>query len=84
MTELFNINYRPIWAILMPLLVSLFILFAGKRPNIRETGTIIGSIALCLIVLSMSHTVLTAGPILFSVCPLFPGIGLIFRVMHWV
>lgn len=80
MTELFDISFRPVWAILVPLLVSVFILLAGRKPNIREAGILSGSIALFLIVLSMSHKVLTTGPILYKVCPLLPGINLSFRV----
>jgi formate hydrogenlyase subunit 3/multisubunit Na+/H+ antiporter MnhD subunit len=56
------------------------IIFSGKRPNLRESWTLSGSLALCLIVLSMTPVVLEQGPIQFSWLDLFPGVGLAFRV----
>jgi len=80
MTELFSISYRPVWAVILPLLVALFILFAGKKPNLRESGILSGSSVLCFIVLSMTPTVLKTGPILFEGFTLFPGIDFAFKV----
>lgn len=80
MTEILNIIYRPLWAIIIPLLVALFILFAGKKPNLRESGTLLGSLGLCLIVLSMTPFVLKQGPILFAVFTLLPGIDFAIKV----
>jgi formate hydrogenlyase subunit 3/multisubunit Na+/H+ antiporter MnhD subunit len=80
MPDIFPITYRPVWAIIWPTLVALFILFTGKRPNIRESGTLLGSLALCLTVLSMTPVVLKNGPIQFSGFDLFPGIEFAFRV----
>jgi len=80
MTDLFSITYRPVLAILWPALVALFILFAGKRPNIRESGILLGSIALCLTVLSMTPVVLENGPIKFTGFTLLPNIDFVFRV----
>lgn len=80
MTDVFSITYRPVLAILWPALVALFILFAGKRPNIRESGILLGSIALCLTVLSMTPVVLENGPIEFTGFTLLPNIDFVFRV----
>jgi len=80
MADVFSITYRPVWALIWPTLVALFILFTGKRPNIRESGTLLGSMALCLTVLSMTPVVLKNGPIQFSGFDLFPGIDFAFRV----
>jgi len=80
MTDLFSITYRPVLAILWPALVALFILFAGNRQNIRESGILLGSIALCLTVLSMTPVVLENGPIKFTGFTLLPNIDFVFRV----
>jgi len=80
MPDVFPITYRPVWAIIWPTLVALFILLTGKRPNVREGGTLLGSLALCLTVLSMTPVVLKNGPIQFSWFDLFPGIEFAFRV----
>jgi len=79
-TELFTISFRPVWAVIVPMLVALFILFTDKRPNLRESVTLAGSIALCFIALSMTSWVLKNGPISFTGFNLFPGIDFAFKV----
>ena len=80
MIEWFSINYRPVWAVILPGLTAVFILVTGKRPNIRECGTLAGSIALCLVVLSLSPFVLEKGPVRFAVPGFLPGIDFAFKV----
>lgn len=80
MTDLLSISYRPFWAILIPLVTALFVLAAGKRPNLRESCTLAGSIVLCLTVLSMPRIVLENGPVLFALPGLLPDIGFSFKV----
>ncbi len=80
MTELFTISWRPVWAMIVPLLVSVFILLAGRKPNVREGITLSGSVVLCLLVLSMPHDVLNNGSILFEGFMLFPGITFALKV----
>jgi multicomponent Na+:H+ antiporter subunit D len=80
MFDLFTITYRPVWAVICPAIVALLILFSGKRPNLRESWTLLGSIALCSIVLSMTSVVLDSGPIQFSWFDLFPNVEFAFRV----
>ena len=79
MTDLFSIAYRPVLAVLCPAIVGLLILFSGKRPNLRECWTLLGSAGLFYIVLSMSSTVLENGPIQFSWFDLFPNIDFAFK-----
>jgi multicomponent Na+:H+ antiporter subunit D len=79
MTDLFSIAYRPVLAVICPGIVALLILFSGKRPNLRESWTLLGSAALFYIVLSMTSTVLAHGPIRFSWFDLFPNIDFAFR-----
>lgn len=80
MTYLFSIEYRPVLAIISLSIVATLILFSGKRPNIRETWTLLGSAALFWMVLSMTPTVLMNGPIQLTWFDLFPNIGFAFRV----
>jgi formate hydrogenlyase subunit 3/multisubunit Na+/H+ antiporter MnhD subunit len=72
--------YKPVWAVICPAIVALLILVSGKRPNLRESWTLLGSAALCYIVLSMTPVVLDHGPIQFSWFNLFPNIEFAFRV----
>ena len=80
MTELFSISYRPVWAVICPALVALMVLIFGKRPNVREGWTLLGSLVLCYLVLSMTPAVLATGPIDFIWFELLPNIGFAFRV----
>ena len=80
MTGLFSIAARPIWAILWPSLVALLIALSGKRPNLRESWTLLGSTVLFLTVLTMTPEVLENGPIHITLFELFPGIDFSFRV----
>jgi formate hydrogenlyase subunit 3/multisubunit Na+/H+ antiporter MnhD subunit len=76
MSTILAIDYRPLWTIICPAVVALLILFSGKRPNLREAWTLLGSICLCYVVLSMTPHVLTHGPIRFIGFDLFPNIEL--------
>ena len=79
MMELFSIAYRPVWAVICPSIVALLILFSKKRPNLRESWTLLGSLGLCYTVLSMTPAVLEHGPIQFSWFDLFPNLAFAFR-----
>ena len=79
MIDFFFIDYRPLWAVICPSVVALLILFSGKRPNLRETWTLLGSTGLCAIVLSMTPAVLENGPIRFTWFELLPSIPFAFR-----
>ncbi len=79
MSDIFTIAYRPVWALLCPCIVAILILLSGKRPNLRESWTLLGSAGLFYIVLSMSPAVLEHGPIQFSWFDLFPNVDFAFR-----
>jgi formate hydrogenlyase subunit 3/multisubunit Na+/H+ antiporter MnhD subunit len=80
MPDLLSITYRPVWALIFPSIVSLLIIISGKRPNLRESWTLLGSAALCLIVLSMIPVVLEQGPIQFFWFELLPDVEFAFKV----
>jgi formate hydrogenlyase subunit 3/multisubunit Na+/H+ antiporter MnhD subunit len=77
---LFNIEYRPLSAVLWPIVAAVLILLSGKRPNLRESWTIIASVLLFLTVISMHSFVLTEGSIQLSMFNLFPNIDFAFNV----
>ena len=78
--ELAAIHYRPLIALLCPLAVALLVLASKKRPNLRESFTIIGSSLLFLSVLTMTPHVLREGPIHLSLFNLFPNVDLLLNV----
>ena len=45
--------YRPLWAVLISLLAAGLIMLSDKKPNLRETWTILAAVGKLLIVLSM-------------------------------
>lgn len=57
------LEYRPLWAVLISLIAAVLIMCSDKRPNLRETWTILAAVGKMLIVFSMIPTVL-AGKVL--------------------
>ena len=80
MPDLFAITCRPVWATILPMAVAALILLCGNRPNLREGGTLLGSIGLCYLILSMTPHVLVHGPIRFEWFTLLPNIEFAFKV----
>ena len=80
MPDLLSITYRPVWALICPSIVSVLIIISGKRPNLRESWTLLGSTALFLTVLSMTPVVLERGPIQFFWFDLLPDVEFAFKV----
>ena len=74
MIEFLSIEFRPLFAILFPAVASFLIILSGKRPNIRESWTLIGSVLLFLTVISMNPFVLKESSIKFTLFKLLPGI----------
>jgi multicomponent Na+:H+ antiporter subunit D len=52
-------DLRPLWAVLISAVAALLILFSDKKPNLRETWTIIAAVAKLAIVASMLPAVLS-------------------------
>ncbi|MBW2041295.1 MAG: monovalent cation/H+ antiporter subunit D family protein [Deltaproteobacteria bacterium] len=70
-----SMEYRPLWAVALPGLVSILILFSKNRPNLREMWTVAGSVCLFTMVLSMNAAVAVTGPLEVVLFPLFPGVA---------
>ena len=80
MEQLIPIPYRPLLAILCPAIASIFIVLFGKRPNIRESWTMLASIAQFLIIFSMVPTIIGGNAIKFKFFTAFPSVDFGFSV----
>ena len=73
-------SIRPLLAILCPLICALLILLFRKRPNVRESCTIIASIILFSIIISMAPIILKGNVIRYHLITICPGIVFSFKV----
>ncbi len=73
-------SIRPLLAIGVSLLASILIIFSGKKPNLRESWTIIAGIIKFAIVASMIPAVLSGSTYEYTLVSFFPGMELKFRV----
>lgn len=78
MTEVESI--RPLLAVLSPAICAYLIFLFRKRPNIRESCTIIASLILFLIVISMSPIILKGYVIRCHLLTIAPGIVISYKV----
>ena len=75
------VSIKPLLAVLVSSIGALFIISAGKNPNLRESWSIIAGVLKLLIVLSMIPTVVYDHQIIeYSLFNLLPGIEIGFRV----
>tara|TARA_B100000749_G_scaffold31478_1_gene21908 strand:+ start:508 stop:2004 length:1497 start_codon:yes stop_codon:yes gene_type:complete len=75
------ISIKPLLAIFVSAIGALFILFNGKKPNVRESCSIIAGVLKLVLVLSMVPDVIYDKTIIsYSLFNLLPGIDIAFRV----
>ena len=75
------ISIKPLLAIFVSAIGALFILFYGKKPNVRESCSIIAGVLKLVLVLSMIPDVVYDKKIIsYSLFTLLPGIDIAFRV----
>jgi len=75
------ISIKPLLAIFVSAIGALFILFYGKKPNVRESCSIIAGVLKLVLVLSMVPDVIYDKTIIsYSLFNLLPGIDIAFRV----
>ena len=75
------ISIKPILAILASAMGALFILFYGKKQNIRELCSIVAGVIKLIIIISMIPEVIYENKIIsFSLFSLLPGIDISFKV----
>jgi multicomponent Na+:H+ antiporter subunit D len=78
--DLIPIAYRPLLAILCPAIASIFIVLFGKRPNIRESWTMLASILQFLIIFSMVPIIIEGNVIKYTFFTAFPNVDFGFSV----
>ncbi len=74
------ISIRPVLAVLIASVASLLIMFTPKKPNLRETWSVLGAVATFLTVLSMTPQVLAGKAFEITPFVILPGISMKFRV----
>jgi multicomponent Na+:H+ antiporter subunit D len=73
-------SIRPLIPILIVLVTSILIFLSKKRPNLRESWSIAGSILTFLAVASMVPDIMSGNKIVYTLSTIAPGISLNFRV----
>jgi multicomponent Na+:H+ antiporter subunit D len=73
-------SIRPLLAISCPAICAYFIFLFRKRPNIRESCTIIASIIQFAIIISMAPIILKGNVIKFHLITICPGVVFSYRV----
>jgi len=72
---------KPLIAVFVSMVASILILLSDKRPNLRESWSILASIVKFAIVVSMAPTILNGDVIVFKISEIIPGfVELKFRV----
>ena len=75
------VSIKPLLAVLVSSIGALFIIFVGKKPNIRESWSLISGVIKLVIVLSMVPDVVYDNKVIsYSLFTLLPGIEISFRV----
>jgi multicomponent Na+:H+ antiporter subunit D len=70
----------PVAAVGISLLGAIFIILANRRPNLRESVTLLIAVGKFLLVLGMLPTVLAGGGFVFTLAELIPGVPFQLRV----
>jgi multicomponent Na+:H+ antiporter subunit D len=73
-------SIRPLIPILIVLVTSILISLSKKRPNLRETWSVAGSILTFIAVASMVPDIMNGNRIVYTLSTIAPGISLNFRV----
>ncbi len=73
-------SIKPVLAVSVSLVITIFIIASGKRPNLREGWTFVAGIIKFCIVASMVPVVLGGKEIVCNLVEIVPGVGLAFRV----
>ncbi|HLA49936.1 MAG TPA: monovalent cation/H+ antiporter subunit D family protein, partial [Thermodesulfovibrionia bacterium] len=74
------IDIRPVLAVLVSAVGALFIIAAGKKPNLREFWSVAAGVLKLAIVVSMVPAILDGKTIEYTLFHLLPGIDIKFRV----
>jgi multicomponent Na+:H+ antiporter subunit D len=76
----FVLASRPLLALLVSLLAAILIVLSGRRPNLRESWTLIAAVVKFGLVFSLLGDVMSGGLPAVTLFEISPGIGLALRV----
>ncbi len=69
-----------LWAMGVPLIGSILILITGRKPNLRESMTLLTAVCMFLVVGSITHVVIGGGRPSVTLAELLPGLNITFTV----
>ncbi|HDS16178.1 MAG TPA: monovalent cation/H+ antiporter subunit D family protein [Proteobacteria bacterium] len=64
----------------LPMLTALLVMFSGKRPNLRESWSVIGALLTFLSVLTLLPQILSGGTYEYTLATLYPGVNIKFHL----
>lgn len=70
---------RIVWALLVPLIGSILVSMSGKKPNVRESFSVISAVILFSMVLSMVSPVLAGKTFYYQLFKILPGVTVSLR-----
>ncbi|MCK9293633.1 MAG: monovalent cation/H+ antiporter subunit D family protein [Desulfobulbaceae bacterium] len=70
---------RLVWALLVPLFGSFLVSLSGKKPNVRESFSIVSAVILFSMVLSMVSPVLAGKTFYYQLFKILPGVTVTLR-----
>lgn len=73
-------DIRPMIAVAIPMLICILVLLFGKRPNVRESFTVVGSIVAAILVFSMAPGVCEGSVYEWVLCPVTDTMSFTLRV----
>ncbi len=73
-------SLKPVLAVSISLVVTLFIIVSGKKPNLREGWTFLAAIIKFGVVASMIPAILGKKEIACNLIEILPGVGIAFKV----
>ena len=73
-------SFTPVYVLMIPTVAIPFIAMSSKRPNLRETWTILAAVSMFLTVASMLPQVLDGMVLEYRLLTLFKGLDITFRV----
>jgi hypothetical protein len=76
----YSTSIWPLLAVGISLLGTIPIMLSGRKPNLRESWTLLIAIGKFLLVASMLPTVLAGGSFTFTIAEVFPGVPIALRV----
>jgi multicomponent Na+:H+ antiporter subunit D len=73
-------SIQPLLALSCPALGSIFIVLSRKRPNLRESWTLLASLGQFLLILPLIPTVVSGGRVEWRFFTIFPGVDFFLRI----